>query len=70
MGRAEALRATAPAARLAFTLQVPADWKARFPKQAVAVAVTLNGRRMGQIAEAVLEFRPYGVAASGGKALS
>jgi len=61
-GAAARVGATAPAARVPSTVQIPEDYEARFPKQAIAVAVTLNGRPMGQIAEAVIEFRPYGSA--------
>jgi hypothetical protein len=52
----------APAVRLPCTVRIPDGYEVRFPKQAIALEVTLNGQPMGQIAEAVFEFRPYGSA--------
>lgn len=45
-----------------FRLVVPPDYETRYPKQAVALDVTLNGRALGQITEGVVEFRRYGPA--------
>ena len=50
-----------------FELEIPAGWEATFPKQALALDVTLDGRHLGQVAEAVVEFRRYGPTGAAGE---
>lgn len=43
-----------------FRLRIPAAYRFSHPKQAIALEVNLEGRELGQIAEAVVEHEPYG----------
>jgi hypothetical protein len=43
-----------------FTLSIPAAHVFAHPKQAIALDVSLDGRPLGQIAEAVVEHQRYG----------
>lgn len=43
-------------------IDVPDSFKINFPKQAITLDVTLDENHLGQIAEAVAEFAPYGPA--------
>jgi glyoxylase-like metal-dependent hydrolase (beta-lactamase superfamily II) len=46
--------------KLAFSLSIPAEHLFAHPKQAVTLEVVLEGRALGQVAEAIVENRPYG----------
>jgi len=45
-----------------FTLQIPQGYEPGYPKQAIALDVVLNGKPLGQVTEAVVEFQRYGPA--------
>jgi glyoxylase-like metal-dependent hydrolase (beta-lactamase superfamily II) len=47
---------------IACRIAIPATYRFSHPKRAIAVEVSLNGRRLGQIAEAMVEYQPYGPA--------
>jgi glyoxylase-like metal-dependent hydrolase (beta-lactamase superfamily II) len=47
-----------------FLLSIPASFQFSHPKQAVALDVRLDGREIGQVAEAVVEHLPYGGASA------
>jgi glyoxylase-like metal-dependent hydrolase (beta-lactamase superfamily II) len=47
---------------LSAELLVPKGYVFRYPKLAVSLEATLNGKRLGQVAEAVVEHVPYGPA--------
>jgi hypothetical protein len=49
-------------ARAAFALSIPADYVFRQAKQAIALEVSLDGRHLGQLTEAVVESAPFGAA--------
>ncbi|MGQ9630122.1 MAG: MBL fold metallo-hydrolase [bacterium] len=49
--------------RRKFEISIPSDYVFTYPKQAIALDVTLNGKHIGQITEGVVEGRPYGPAA-------
>ena len=51
---------------LDFSIEIPSDYAFAQPKTAIAVDVSLNGRQLGQIAEAVVEHRRYGPAGAPG----
>jgi len=51
--------------RAGFSLAVPAPYVFTHPKQAVALEVTLEGRALGQVAEAVVEYQRFGAAGAG-----
>jgi hypothetical protein len=46
--------------RQPFALTIPAAYRFGHPKQAIALEVSLGGHALGQLAEAVVENRPYG----------
>ncbi len=47
---------------LSFSLSIPEGYCFTYPKMAIALDVSLNGERLGQIAEAVVEHERYGPA--------